>query len=192
MKPKALDVEINEAVKIAAGSFDTAVNSLRQRVCANSAALWELWGRYPQLDRNVAIKTAIRNAAGAGKTSASVSRQTPSTLSNSTSSNPKRAVGNDHAGHVVNDRSLPVQPAARPVSDALRTAAVMANSILDRFLVNGKPVGDVTAAEAREWAGARKRDAQFVDMLTSGIPDNMVIRQCIKPDEAEKFWTKAA
>lgn len=64
-------------------------------------------------------------------------------------------------------------------------------SLLDTFLVNGRPLGDVSATEARAWGGARRREARFVEIITHGIPDDRPLRVYIKADEADAAFKRA-
>lgn len=56
------------------------------------------------------------------------------------------------------------------------TASVGQRLWLKTFLVNGRPIGECTVAEAIGWAASRERDAQFVRLITSGLQNlDMVI-----------------
>ena len=72
---------------------------------------------------------------------------------------------------------------------ALNGAA--AASLLDTMLVNGKPLGDVTAGEALGWSQAQGRRARFVFLLATNLPPNATIRSCRTPAEAEELWQRA-
>lgn len=78
--------------------------------------------------------------------------------------------------------------------DAAR-ASVMRNSILDRFTINGHPLGDVTPTEAREFIAAKarqsQRDVRFIDLLTAGMNFDRPIRAITTPDLAEEAWRRA-
>lgn len=69
--------------------------------------------------------------------------------------------------------------------------ALAKRSLLDTFLVNGRPLGDVSATEARAWGGARRREARFVEIITHGIPDDRPLRVYIKADEADLAFKRA-
>lgn len=83
---------------------------------------------------------------------------------------------------------------ARPLNPAAGIAAVNAvarRTLLDTFIVNGRPIGDVTAAEASAWAARRDRDARFVRALTANLPPNDPIRRWRTPEEAEAMHVAA-
>lgn len=85
--------------------------------------------------------------------------------------------------------------AGAPGAGARAVAAVVRLSLLDTFRVNGQPLGDVSAAEARLWAEARgrqaRRDARFIELITAGLPDGMPIRRFRRDDEAQAAWAEA-
>lgn len=70
---------------------------------------------------------------------------------------------------------------------------------LDTFMVNGRPVGDLTVSEAREWAKERQttareaaRDTRFVLILCANLRGDMVLRDHWKnADEIESLYKKA-
>ena len=106
-----------------------------------------------------------------------------------------------HAGgqgvHDTQTGLAPRVPSMKELADK-HTAAVVSKfatmvrmSKLDTFVVNGQKIGDLTAAEATRWAGARERDARFVRMLTANLPPDRPIRQFISADEADKIYAAA-
>ncbi len=64
-------------------------------------------------------------------------------------------------------------------------------SILDTFIVNGQPIGDVTSREAKAWAVSRRRDARFVDLLTANLPLDGKIRVYRRPKDSQKLYEQA-
>lgn len=94
--------------------------------------------------------------------------------------------GQDTTGRRVDDATTNSAQAGR---DAV--AALAKRSLLDTFLVNGRPLGDVSATEARAWGGARRREARFVEILTHGIHDDRPLRVYIKADEADAAFKRA-
>jgi hypothetical protein len=82
-------------------------------------------------------------------------------------------------------------PAAKPDDRAgLMAAARM--SVLDTFTVNGQPIGDITAREAKDWARARRRDARFVELLTENLPPAGRIRDYRDAADADRTWKLAS
>ena len=70
-------------------------------------------------------------------------------------------------------------------------AGRMARNLLQSFLVNGKPISQVTPLEARAWSASRRRDARFVELLCSGIPDSSKIGDFRTTEDAERFYDQA-
>lgn len=71
-------------------------------------------------------------------------------------------------------------------------AAVARLSLLDTFKINGRSIGDLTAAEANDWASSRTRDVRFVRLLTTGLPLDKPIRKFRTGDEATALYDKAS
>lgn len=102
-----------------------------------------------------------------------------------------------HATVATQKVAAPV--ALKPWSPSPRHAETIATKLtvhgtlskLDTFPVNGRPIGDCTPHEVRDWLPSRHRDCRFAEMLISGIPDDMQIRKCIRPDEADKIFLRA-
>lgn len=63
-------------------------------------------------------------------------------------------------------------------------------SKLYTFLINGRPLAEVTAAEARGWATSRERDAQFIRMVTEGVQDSMLIGDAYTKEAWREVETK--
>lgn len=81
--------------------------------------------------------------------------------------------------------------AKRGLSAMASVQGTVARSLLDTFIVNGRPVGDVTVEEADRWAAARERDGRFVKLLIHGLPHGSVIRTHITESDAQRIWTLA-
>jgi hypothetical protein len=63
----------------------------------------------------------------------------------------------------------------------------VAKSVLDTFLINGRPIGDFTGAEARAWSAAQTKRVRFVEAIANGVPDTKKIREFIQDNEAAKI-----
>lgn len=103
----------------------------------------------------------------------------------------KPRVVRDGGGHIPRgsqEAAAPTNP-AQAGRDAVTELAK--RSLLDTFLVNGRPLGDVSATEARAWSGARRREARFVEILTHGIFDDRPLRVYVKADEADAAFRRA-
>jgi hypothetical protein len=97
---------------------------------------------------------------------------------------PGRA-GSPDIGIEKPNRLLPNKPRVSP-ADLLRSRTAIAKSVLDTLFVNGRPVGDITAAEALAWAEKQGRESRIVHALAHGLPPNARIRDWVKPEEAER------
>jgi hypothetical protein len=71
-------------------------------------------------------------------------------------------------------------------------------SILDSYMIDGKRIGDVTGAELQvyiqtesEIANGHRRNANFYGMLRNKTPDDKLVRECVKPDEASEMAARA-
>ena len=112
-------------------------------------------------------------------------RRPPGTADQDTA---RGAVGKSEPRPLVPPRGHAAAPSAATLA-ALNGAA--AASLLDTMLVNGKPLGDVTAGEALGWSQAQGRRARFVFLLATNLPPNATIRSCRTPAEAEELWQRA-
>lgn len=61
----------------------------------------------------------------------------------------------------------------------------LAKSVLSWFRVGDRAIGDMTAGEARTVALKYSAHAKFINVLTAGLADPMVIGEYVKPDEAD-------
>lgn len=112
----------------------------------------------------------------------------------STVSATKAAVGGGHARHDAQNRSAPSLKTMADKQAAAtqgRAATIARLSMLDKFKVNGQPIGDLTPVEAVAWAASRERDVRFVKLLTAGVPEDRRIRDHVRPDEADKLYERA-
>lgn len=86
---------------------------------------------------------------------------------------------------------------AAPSRDRIQRAmaavgAVAGKSLLDTFLVNGQPIGDLTSREASAWAGSRERDARFVRLLVANLPPDAPIRKYRTGEDARSLYDLAS
>lgn len=160
------------AVKQSPRNWDGARDALLKAVRADAALMWELFAPY----RNQALQAALTAAA------AELRRQEM----------PRREPGLRGAGHRADDHhTTGARPS--PISAAAISAVsgAAAASLLDTFTVNGRPIGDLTAREASQWAGARERDARFVRLLTDNLPAGDVIRKWRTGEDAARMYAIA-
>jgi hypothetical protein len=62
---------------------------------------------------------------------------------------------------------------------------------LDSFLVHGEPIGDLTPEAVLARADLHERDARFMRLMASGVPQGHRIREFVTPDEAAERWRLA-
>lgn len=84
-----------------------------------------------------------------------------------------------------------VKPRATAAAGIQARVEVTARSLLDTFVINRKPIGDMTPTQARAWAGARERDARFVRILTANLPPSEPIRKYRTADDAAHAYDQA-
>jgi len=107
-----------------------------------------------------------------------------------------RQGGGQHSPENHSDRARS-QPASRPITPDQRaakatTAEVIRMSLLDTFQIEGRPIGDWQAGEARSWARNTGRHVRWVEMLTANIPPVDLIRRWVTPGDAQTLWNRAA
>ena len=78
------------------------------------------------------------------------------------------------------------------------TLRFQARCCLDDFLVDGRPIGDLTVSEVRVWIARRERDGRavardvrFAKALISGLPGNVVVRDMVKQQDADQYLANA-
>lgn len=119
----------------------------------------------------------------------------------------KRMTPSRPAGNIVpvnaHLRSKAGTQVARPIEQIVPTCKLdlgvmrdvnrlVASSILDSFMIEGRPIGNVTAGEARTWLRGAGRAHRFVEVLITGVPDDMPIRKARTHEEAAEIWDAAA
>lgn len=106
--------------------------------------------------------------------------------------------------HPVPEERIPTLPKpSRIPLDPQRSAAITARivtlSLLDTFRIDlSSPygtrsisIGDCTPTEAKSWAGGKKRDIRFVEMLIENLPPNEKIRKHRQASDVEAFYAEA-
>ena len=109
-------------------------------------------------------------------------------------------VGRMSSGARTDSADAPLEPARTAPSRPIRVVAPqrpargmaavqeMNRCLLRTFLVNGRPIADVTAAEAREWGASQQQRGRFAILMAEGVPDHMRIGDC----KTEADATRAA
>lgn len=93
------------------------------------------------------------------------------------------------AGRVLRKQQHGPSPAA--LSNAI--AAGTSRMKMYTFLINGKPMREVSITEARQWLLSHSRDNRFVELALSGLPQrsDRTFAQFYRDDEVEKLYQQA-
>ena len=155
------------AIAESQGDWNAAREHLYARVRNRAELLWEMLAPY----RTQAAQTLLAEAAGTLRPAAS-------------------------CGHGPDPEPAPRPVAARRTAQSIASAAQAAaeaaqQSLLDTFKVNGRPLGKVTAGEAREWARSKTVAARFVRLMAEGIPAGEAIERHRSAGEAAAFLARA-
>ncbi len=78
-----------------------------------------------------------------------------------------------------------VMPPGRPPR-GLAAVQEMNRGLMRTFLINGRSIADVTAAEAREWGASQQQRGRFAILMAEGVPDHMRIGECKSEDDAKR------
>lgn len=107
-------------------------------------------------------------------------------------------VGRMSSGARTDSADAPLEPArtapSRPIHvvahqrapRGLAAVQEMNRGLLRTFMVNGRPIADVTAAEAREWGASQQQRGRFAILMAQGVPDHMRIGDCKTEDDAKR------
>jgi hypothetical protein len=166
-----------------ANSWEGAKDAVFEAVRHDLALVWQLMGPYRAMAVQRLLVDITREIRG--------SEQTP---------------GAGHLGTDSQKTSIPIEDAgtgnqrtgedtdrhaARGKANAIVASKLMA-SMLDTFVIEGRPIGDWHAGEARAWVHRTGRHVRFVEMLTSNIPPHDPIRKWIPPETAADYWQRTA
>jgi len=196
---RSADDRLTDAAKAALAAYPqdygAAYAAFRTAVCRDAELTWALFGRFeeaairPVLSRasqeiHQARRAAMADGAGSrGDRQSEDARPASSTHSASAGSGGGRQTGADQGRRAPSADSIAARGAA--------ITAAAARSLLDTFMVNGRPIGDVSAGEARSWARNRKVEWRFVELITAGVMDNQPLRRWVTPDEADAALRRA-
>ena len=78
-----------------------------------------------------------------------------------------------------------VTPPGRPPR-GLSAVQEMNRGLMSTFMINGKPIADVTAAEARAWGASQQQRGRFAILMAEGVPDHMRIGECKNEEDAKR------
>lgn len=192
-----------EAWESSGGQWDGARDVLFKGIRGDAALLWELFTEYRSKaadDLMTDIAAEMRNKMKPLRAIGAVSSASGHT-DRVNQHNPARRAADSSSGGAGQWTAADQSAAARPIWDKswqnpqkamAAVAAVARLSLLDTFKINGRSVGDLTAAEAIGWASSRKRDVQFVHLLTAGLPLDKPIRKYRTGDEAAALYDTAS
>lgn len=157
----------DKAIRENPRDWDAAWRAFREAVWADPEMTREAFKRYEEAALRPYIHAAAQQLHRAGK---------------------PRAVSG--GGRCISDNRVMGAP-TRSGQDAAIAAA--RRTLLDTFLINGQPLGDVSAAVARSWGQARSREARFIGIITAGIAatDHRPIREMVTAEEADQAFKRA-
>lgn len=116
-----------------------------------------------------------------------------------------KGVEEKDGGHSPDDTHTSCAPVREPVNPparinrgptaieraaAMQTETRIAKSVLSWFRVGDRAIGEMTAGEARTVALKYSAHAKFINILTAGLADPMVIGEFVKPDEADAAFKR--
>lgn len=171
----------------------------------------EAWERHPAAQGAGARRKVVREALMGDLTWALIEQWKPSALAiavgwlleqaeeqirQDAEAKASKATRKNRARLQLVETAQPESPKAARLAREEKRAAVLTRasvklSMLDKVLVNGQPIGDLTPEEALSWASSRERDIRFVMMLTGGLPPGRPIRESWHGDEADKLYEMA-
>ena len=112
------------------------------------------------------------------------------------------AVSAPHAPEAGSGQSISAQPGHNPLAapgPGLRTPPwvppsireINRRSLLRTFMINGRPIGDCTAKEAREWGRTQRRNGKFAELLAFGLSDEMIVGHYKTDEDAAQAQQRA-
>lgn len=165
------------AIKQSPRNWDGAKDALYKLVRNDADLLWEMFQKHRSTEAH-----RLLTEAAATYRAAELAKESIRAL-------PSQGSG---AGQFINERhDQAARPARKSSAGIAAIAAVAQASLLDTFRINGRPIGDLTAIEATQWAAARERDARFVRMLTANLPADAPIRKFRTADDAAAIFAQA-
>lgn len=178
---------MREAIAARALPAPSIAEFSRRVLEANDAALiWELFAEH-RISTMSALYERVRAATVQEKFPAA---PTPTVRAVAPSAAaPEAAPASRDEGRVAVDRQE-ANDAGVPVG-LIAAADVARKSLLQTFQINKRPLGEVTAGEARGWAKSRARDARFIVLLTEGLPDHVLIGGAVDEAVAERAYALA-
>lgn len=185
---KHLDALVQRALDAHPRDFEGSIKELERLVYVTQdfELLWVWLARHRRIEARLLIWRAARsrlkrNATGPRK------RADQALLARGDSGGQGMGVH-----HITDAPTVFVSPHMRRLQGAAHAIGkVAAQSLLDTTMVDGRPVGDLTAGEARTWARKAGYTARFVEMLAQNVPDELVIRKCRTADDAQAIWALA-
>lgn len=161
----------------------------RQLLASDAPVVWEffradremrLWREAEDMMRRIRVERGID--APASVTTNRNGQVSPAEKAGRTA--PSRTpAGSGHVAPARNGRMGTAVPAPGPSPTLLRIAA---NSLLRSVTITGKPIGECTAGEARDWSRARGREARFAWLIAEGLQDGMIIGDFKTEADAEE------
>lgn len=184
-----------EALKAHPVNYDDAYAVFRTAVCRDAELTWALFDRFEEAAIRPILARAsheihqARRAAMEGDAGPADLRQPDGPRPASSTRSASAGSGGGRLPAVDHDAAAPSAESIAARGAAITAAA--ARSLLDTFMVNGRPIGDVSAGEAKSWARNRKVEWRFVELITAGVMDNQPLRRWVTPEEADAALRRA-
>lgn len=171
-----------DSLNLAPRKWDGAKDAFYRAVRNDAPLLWELFAPY----RAQAVQLLLSRAAAELRELERAQRAAAEPSAGGRSSS------EDHIGCASRANFSAGQAAVDRARVTLAgEAAIVRKSLLDTFTINGRPIGDITPAEALAWAKSRRRDVRFVELLTANLPPGDPIRRYRRADDTQAIYEQA-
>ena len=182
-----------EAIDDNPGQFAEAVDQFLEAIRGDADLIWTLAeaqihkaGRdyinalFVEAPGKIAVRSYVRSKGAAEKDEGHSPGDTH------TSCAPVREPVSPPAPARINRGPTAIERAA-----AMQTETRIAKSVLSWFRIGDRAIGDMTAGEARNVALKYSAHAKFINVVTAGLADPMVIGEYVKPEEADAAFRSA-
>ncbi len=182
-----------EAIDDNPGQYAEAVDQFLEAIRSDADMIWALAeaqihkaGRdyinalFQETDTKVAVRSYVRSKSAGEKDRGQNSNERQGRFA------PVREPVSPPAPARINRGPTAIERAA-----AMQTETRIAKSVLAWFRIGDRAIGEMTAGEARTVGLKYAAHAKFINALTAGLADPMVIGEYVKPDEADAAFRSA-
>ena len=183
----------------ASTNWDGKKDALYALVRHDAEMLWEMFAS----DRAKAAHALLTEAADEIHTSRRVQETAAASSApgQSANANPRSTarrapdISSGERGQSTSEHHVwsapPSRSTATMVDAMVARAAVVQQSLLDTYKLDGKPIGDCTPTMANHWALKHERDARFIRLLTAGLPEDTPIRVHRRAEDTQRLYDAA-